>query len=75
MQAASHEEVLRRFERDMDRLKAAELHPAARTGSATHLMDLVPENQLRNHHTNCVHAHKQFADKVRPVQWVHRLHV
>jgi len=72
IQAASHEEVLRRFERDMDRLKAAELHPAARTGSATHLMDLVPENQLRNHHTNCVHAHKQFADKVAALAQVFR---
>lgn len=60
----SHEEVLRRFERDVDALRAPELHPAARVGAATHLVDLLHQGQLREHHANCVHAHKQFADKV-----------
>lgn len=58
-------EVLQRFERDLDALKTAELHPAARAGRATHLLDLLPEVKLKDWHANCTHAHSQFADKAR----------
>ena len=63
-QAAAHEEVLGRFERDMDALAAAELHPAACAGGAIRLLDLLPEAKLRDWAANCSRAHRQFADKV-----------
>ena len=63
-QAAAHEEVLGRFDRDMEALAAAELHPAARSAGLTRLLDLLPEAKLRDWAAECARAHRQFADKV-----------
>lgn len=64
LQAAAHEEVLGRFDRDMEALAAAELHPAARSAGLTRLLDLLPEAKLRDWAAECARAHRQFADKV-----------
>lgn len=64
MQAAAHEEVLGRFDRDMEALAAAEVHPAARAAGLTRLLDLLPEAKLRDWAAECARAHRQFADKV-----------
>jgi hypothetical protein len=63
-QSAAHEEVLGRFDRDMEALAAAELHPAARSAGLTRLLDLLPEAKLRDWAAECARAHRQFADKV-----------
>ncbi len=57
--------MLGRFDRDMEALAAAELHPAARSAGLTRLLDLLPEAKLRDWAAECARAHRQFADKVQ----------
>lgn len=76
LKTAAHEEVLARFDRDMDALAAADLHPAARVGGATRLLDLLPEVKLREWAAECRRSHRQFADKVhRKIRWLAALSI
>ena len=64
-QAEAHNDILARFSSDMDRLASCELLPGARTGSARRLLDLLPEQRLRDWAEACQRSHAAFGDKVR----------
>lgn len=49
----------------MERLAACELHPAARSPSSWRLLDLLPEQRLRDWADSCGRSHAAFMEKVR----------
>ena len=64
-QAEAHRDILARFSADMDRLASCELHPGARTGTSRRLLDLLPEQRLRDWAEACRRSHSAFGDKVQ----------
>ena len=52
----------------MDRLASCELHPGACTGTARRLLDLLPEQRLRDWAEACRRSHAAFGDKARRFQ-------
>lgn len=63
-QAAGHREILTHFTADMEQLAACELHPAARAPGARRLLDLLPEQRLRDWADSCARSHAAFMEKV-----------
>lgn len=61
----AHREILSRFSADMERLAACELHPAARSPGSRRLLDLLPEQRLRDWADSCARSHAAFMEKVR----------
>ncbi|XP_020577721.1 autophagy-related protein 11 [Phalaenopsis equestris] len=59
-----HSELLKNFERDVERLRSVKLHPLLQNDSRKCLLDLVKENDLRKWADNCFNSHKQFEVKV-----------
>ena len=49
----------------MERLAACELHPAARGPGQRRLLDLLPEQRLRDWADSCGRSHAAFVEKVR----------
>ena len=59
-----HGELLQRFAQDMELLASITLHEGASTDRIKRLIDMVPEQRLREWAENCRRSHEQFADKV-----------
>ena len=64
-EAAAQKEILQGFERDMDQLAALQLHPDIRTDRHNYLIDLIPEQKLREWAARCKRDHDHFAKKVQ----------
>ena len=64
-EAAAQKEILQGFERDMDQLAALQLHPDIRTDRHNYLIDLIPEQKLREWAARCKRDHDHFAKKVK----------
>ena len=64
-EAAAQKEILQGFERDMDQLAALHLHPDIRTDRHSCLIDLIPEQKLREWGARCKRDHDHFAKKVQ----------
>jgi hypothetical protein len=65
-QRRAHEEVLGRFEGDMEALAGVEIAPAvaAAAGQLRSLLDLVPEQRVRDWAAQCAASHQHLSDKV-----------
>ncbi|KAK3239494.1 hypothetical protein CYMTET_50585 [Cymbomonas tetramitiformis] len=63
-QQIQHEELLANFDRDMEKMRSIELHPALRTSTRRTLIDCAPETKLRSWAVSCDKSHKSFASKV-----------
>ncbi|KAK8937419.1 hypothetical protein KSP39_PZI011908 [Platanthera zijinensis] len=59
-----HSELLRNFERDVERLRSVKLLPLLQSDSRKCLLDLVKENDLRKWAVSCCNSHDQFVNKV-----------
>ena len=68
-EAAAQKEILQGFERDMDQLAALQLHPDIQTDRHNYLIDLIPEQKLREWAARCKRDHDHFAKKVQSIVW------
>ena len=68
-EAAAQKEILQGFERDMDQLAALQLHADIRTDRHNYLIDLIPEQKLREWAARCKRDHDHFAKKVKSALW------
>ena len=59
-----HGELLQRFAQNMELLASITLHEGAGTDRIKRLIDMVPEQRLREWAENCRRSHEQFTDKV-----------
>eukprot|EP00891_Asterochloris_glomerata_P000620 jgi/Astpho2/620/fgenesh1_pg.00013_%23_39_t len=63
-----HGELLQRFAQDMELLASITLHEGAGTDRIKRLIDMVPEQRLREWAENCRRSHEQFTDKVQELE-------
>ena len=59
-----HSDLLANFGKDMEKLRAIQLHPSLQTGTRKCLLDFVKEDSLRKSAENCSSSHRQFESKV-----------
>ncbi|RID50683.1 hypothetical protein BRARA_H01391 [Brassica rapa] len=63
-----HSDLLMNFERDIERLRSAKIHPCLLTDSRRCLLDFVKEDNLKKAVENCASSHRQFENKIAQFQ-------
>ncbi|CAN6827148.1 unnamed protein product [Brassica oleracea] len=63
-----HSDLLMNFERDIERLRSAKVHPCLLTDSRRCLLDFVKEDNLKKAVDNCASSHRQFENKIAQFQ-------
>ncbi|CAN6819701.1 unnamed protein product [Brassica oleracea] len=63
-----HSDLLMNFERDIERLRSAKVHPCLLTDSRRCLLDFVKEDNLKKAVENCASSHRQFENKIAQFQ-------